>query len=110
MTLISGGKLPTDLIYNIFLSVLEVHNFSAVPTGDIIKILPSNIIKQRPTRMSTGATVNSVDEQLTQVYQLKHGSVQEMVPILRPLLPPTSHFAPHAPTNTLVFTDTGAQH
>ncbi len=106
VTLVSGGPLNAAQIYNVFLSVLEVHNFSAVQSGEVIKILPSNIIKQQatPTQYNEGRGGN--DAQITQVYQLKHASVQELVPILRPLLPPTSHFAAHAPTNTLVFTDT----
>ncbi len=108
VTLISGGKFPASRIYEVFLSVLEVHNFATVPSGDVIKIVPSNIVKQQPTPMSFGATAPSVDEQITQVYQLEFGSVQELVPILRPLLPPTSHFAAHASSNTLVFTDTAA--
>lgn len=108
VTVVSGEKLSADQIYDVFLSVLEVHNFSAVPSGSVIKILPSNIVKQRPTPIVRGKSERTVDEQITQVYQLKHSSVQEMVPILRPLLPPTSHFAAHAPTNTLVFTDTGS--
>jgi len=108
VTLVSGDKLSADQIYNIFLSVLEVHNFAAVPAGQVIKILPSNVVKQRPTPTAFTAVESPGDQQITQVYQLKFSSVQELVPILRPLLPPTSHFAPHAPTNTLVFTDTAA--
>ncbi len=108
VTVVSGKKMSTSEIYNVFLSVLEVHNFAAVPSGNVTKILPSNIVKQRPTPMSFDKEAPSSDAQVTQVYQLQHSSVQQLVPILRPLLPPTSHFAAHAPTNTLVFTDTGA--
>lgn len=108
VTVVSGKKMSTSEIYNVFLSVLEVHNFAAVPSGGVTKILPSNIVKQRPTPMSFDKEAPTSDAQVTQVYQLQHSSVQQLVPILRPLLPPTSHFAAHAPTNTLVFTDTGA--
>ena len=106
VTLVSGGPLNSNQIYDVFLSVLEVHNFSAVPAGSIIKIIPSNIVKQQPTPTQYRITTDSRDIQVTQVYQLKHASVQELIPILRPLLPPTSHFAAHAATNTLIFTDT----
>ena len=108
VTLVSGGPLSADEIYSVFLSVLEVHNFAAVPTGGIIKIVPSNIVKQRPTPTEYDEFVADGDQQITQVLRLKHASVQELLPILRPLLPPTSHFAAHAPTNTLVFTDTAS--
>ena len=108
VTLVSGGPLNADEIYSVFLSVLEVHNFAAVPAGDVIKILPSNIVKQSPTPMEFDVLSETDDRQITQVLRLKHASVQELLPILRPLLPPTSHFAAHAPTNTLVFTDTAS--
>ncbi len=108
ITLVSGGKLKADQVYDIFLSVLDVHNFAAVPSGGVIKILPNNLVKQTPTPTKYGETDDGNDSQITQVFSLKHSSVQEMVPILRPLLPPTSHFAAHAATNTLIFTDTAA--
>jgi len=108
VTVVSGGPLNTDQIYEVFLSVLAVHNFAAVPSGEVTKIIPNNIVKQEPTPTTYGETAPDGEDQITQVYKLKHASVQELVPILRPLLPPTSHFAAHAPSNTLVFTDTRA--
>jgi len=108
VTLVSGGPLDADEIYSVFLSVLEVHNFASIPSGDVIKIIPTNIVKQSPTPTEYAEPVESTDQQLTQVLRLKYASVQELLPILRPLLPPTSHFAAHAPTNTLVLTDTAS--
>lgn len=108
VTLVSGGPLDADEIYSVFLSVLEVHNFAAIPSGDVIKIIPTNIVKQSPTPTGFEGPGDTTDRQLTQVLRLKHASVQELLPILRPLLPPTSHFAAHAPTNTLVLTDTAS--
>ena len=61
-----------------------------------------------PTPTLYKDTARPSDQQITQIYSLQHSSVQELVPILRPLLPPTSHFAAHAGTNTLIFTDTAA--
>ncbi len=108
VTLVSGGPLNADEIYSVFLSVLEVHNFASIPSGDVIKIIPTNIVKQSPTPTEYTEPVEATDQQLTQVLRLKYASVQELLPILRPLLPPTSHFAAHAPTNTLVLTDTAS--
>jgi len=49
VTVVSGKKMSTTEIYNVFLSVLEVHNFAAVPSGNVTKILPSNIVKHSST-------------------------------------------------------------
>lgn len=33
-----------------FLSVLQGHNFSAMPSGEVTKITPNNIVKQESKR------------------------------------------------------------
>jgi len=108
VSVISGASLDPDQLYDVFLSILEVHNFATVDSGSVIKVLPSNVIKQRPTPTLFSPTEDSNDSQITQIIQLKHASVQELVPIIRPLIPPTSHFAPHVPSNSVVLTDTAA--
>lgn len=108
VSVISGASLNPDQLYDVFLSILEVHNFATVDSGTIIKVLPANVIKQRPTPTLFSPTEESNDAQITQIIQLEHASVQDMVAIVRPLIPATSHFAPHVPSNSVVITDTAA--
>jgi len=108
VSVISGATLSPEQLYDVFLSILEVHNFATVDSGSVIKVLPSNVIKQRPTPLLFSPTEDSNDAQITQIIQLKHAVVQDLVPIIRPLIPPTSHFAPHVPSNSVVITDTAA--
>jgi len=106
VSVVSGASLNPEELYDVFLSILEVHNFATVDSGSVIKVLPSNVIKQRPTPTLFSPTQQSNDEQVTQIVQLKHAPVSDLVPIIRPLIPPTSHFAPHIPSNSIVLTDT----
>lgn len=108
VTLVSGGGLPVDHLYDIFLSVLEVSNFAAVESGSVTKILPKNLIKQHPTPTSEFGSPADTDEHFTHIVTLEHASVSELLPILRPLLPPTAHIAPHVGSNTLILTGTGS--
>ncbi len=108
VSVVSGASLGPDDLYDVFLSVLEVHNFATVDSGQVIKVLPSNVIKQRPTPTLFSPTEDTNDAQITQIIQLKYAAVQDLVPIIRPLIPPTSHFAPHVPSNSVVITDTAA--
>lgn len=108
ITLVSGGGLPADQLYGIFLSVLEVSNFAAVESGSVTKILPKNLIKQHPTPTTTTGSPDNSDEHFTHIITLAHASVAELLPILRPLLPPTAHIAPHTGSNTLILTGTGS--
>ena len=108
VSVISGASLDPEQLYDVFLSILEVHNFATVDSGTVIKVLPSNVIKQRPTPTLFSPTEDTNDSQITQIIQLDHASVQDLVPIIRPLIPPSSHFAPHIGSNSVVVTDTAA--
>jgi len=108
VSVVSGATLNPDQLYEVFLSILEVHNYAAVDSGEIIKILPNNIVKQRPTPLLTAPNEDKSDAQITQIIQLKHAPVQDLTAIIRPLIPPTSHFAPHLPSNSVIITDTAA--
>lgn len=107
-TLVSGTPLDADQIYEVFLSVLDVHNLSAVPSGDVIKIVPSNIVRQQPTPTITSIDGLNRDEIVTYIYMVKNGSVQTILPIVQPLLPPTSYISAHAPSNSLIISGTAA--
>ncbi len=108
VTLVSGEELGPDQVYEVFLSVLDVHNIVAIEANGLVKLLPKAVAKQTPTPIKYGKTNTRGDTQITEVYQLKYGSVRDIVPVLKPLLPPTSHFAAHVPTNTIIITDTAA--
>ncbi len=107
-TLVSGTPLDADQIYEVFLSVLDVHNLSAVPSGDVIKIVPSNVVRQQPTPTITNIDGLNRDEIVTYIYAVKNGSVQTILPIVQPLLPPTSYISAHAPSNSLIISGTAA--
>ena len=108
VSVISGAALDPEQLYDVFLSILEVHNFATVDSGNVTKVLPSNVIKQRPTPTLFDPTQDNNDAQITQIITLEHAAVQDLVPIVRPLIPASSHFAPHEPSNSLVLTDTAA--
>ncbi len=109
VTLISGEELGPGQIYEVFLSVLDVHNIVAIEANGLVKLVPKAVAKQIPTPIRYGKKGGARgDTQITEVFQLKYGSVRDILPILKPLLPPTSHLAAHGPTNTIIITDTAA--
>jgi len=107
VTVISSKKLNPDEIYEAFLSVLQVHGFSAVPQGDLIKIVPDVNAKQSPVPAYEGSNSKS-DQLVTQVIKVENVPAAQLVPILRPLVPQQGHLAAYAATNTLIVTDRAA--
>ncbi len=100
VTIISSKPLNTKQLYQVFLAILDVHGFTAVETGEVIKILPDADAKHAGTP-SEGIG----EEVVTMVVEVKHIAAAQMVPILRPLVPPQGHLAAHAQTNTLIIAD-----
>lgn len=105
VTVISAHTLTPDAVYEVFLSVLQVHGYAAVPTGSVIKIVPAVNAKQGPLPLSSGAGEYPADELITKIIRLDHVPASQLVPILRPLVPQQGHLAAYNPTNTLIITD-----
>lgn len=102
VTVVSKSSMSEKEVYKLFLSVLNVHGFAAVPSGRVIKIVPSTTAKQDSIRKCRN--VNS-DEMVTCVVPIKNASAIELVPILRPLIPQYGHLAGVASANALIVTD-----
>ncbi|MGQ0799375.1 MAG: type II secretion system secretin GspD [Pseudomarimonas sp.] len=103
VTVISGQQMRADEVYELFQSVLRVHGYAAVPSGNVVKIVPEAIAAQ-----DGGASImtnSGVDELVTQVIEVKHVSAQELVTLLRPLMPQQGHMIAHGNSNSLLVTD-----
>ncbi|MFK8081032.1 MAG: type II secretion system secretin GspD [Granulosicoccus sp.] len=107
VTVISSTPLSADELYETFLSVLQVHGYAAVPSGDLVKIVPDVNAKQGPVPQYTDDDSSS-DQLVTQVIKVQNVPAAQLVPILRPLVPQQGHLAAYAATNTLIVTDRGS--
>lgn len=105
VTVISANTLTPEAVYEVFLSVLQVHGYAAVPSGSVIKIVPEVNAKQGSLPMSEDAEYFADDELVTKILRLDHVPAAQLVPILRPLVPQQGHLAAYNPTNTLIITD-----
>jgi len=105
VTVISANTLTSEEVYEVFLSVLQVHGYAAVPTGSVIKIVPEVNAKQGPLPLSGDKDSFAADELVTKIIRLEHVPASQLVPILRPLVPQQGHLAAYNPTNTLIVTD-----
>ena len=107
VTVVSSNPMSENEVYEVFLSILQVHGYAAVPVGNIIKIVPEVNAKQGPLPVVRGSK-NFGDELITKVITLDHVPAAQLVPILRPLVPQQGHLAAYNPTNTLIVTDHAA--
>ena len=109
VSVISSRPMDEREIYEVFLSILTVHGFAAIPDRNIIKIVPIDGAKQEsiPT-MDTQLPAGGSDQMVTRVIQVNNVAASQVVPILRPLIPPQGHLAAYGPTNVLIVSDKAA--
>ncbi len=107
VTLLSSSTMSPDAFYQAFLSILQVHGYVAITSGDLIKILPDATARQFAGPLGTSGK-SGPDDITTQVIQVKNVAATELVPILRPLIPQYGHMVAHSGSNMLIISDRAA--
>ena len=104
VTVVSTKALSATEVYELFLSVLQVHGYAAVPSGDIIKIVPNTTAKQSNLPL-VGENESGGEALVTRVIPVENSPVEELVPVLRPLVPQYGHLAAVGSANALIISD-----
>ena len=104
VTVVSTKALSAAEVYELFLSVLQVHGYAAVPSGDIIKIVPNTTAKQSNLPL-VGKNEAGGEALVTRVIPVENSPVEELVPVLRPLVPQYGHLAAVGSANALIISD-----
>jgi len=105
VTVISSRAMDSEEVYQVFLSILKVHGFAAVPSGSVIKVLPDVSAKQDSIPSVGDDAPGRGDEMVTRVVQVDNVAAAQLVPILRPLVPQQGHLAAYPSTNVLIMSD-----
>jgi general secretion pathway protein D len=108
VTLISNRPMSKGEVYQVFLSILEVHGYTAIPSGKAIKIVPDADAKHGALPAASARKPGKGDEAVTRVIQIEHVTAAQLVPILRPLVPPQGHLAAYPQSNVLIISDRSA--
>jgi general secretion pathway protein D len=108
ITVISQHEMDENEIFALFLSVLKVHQFSAVETDGIYKIEQLQTAKQDSVEVYTEGKKYSGDQLITRVIKVDNVDVSMLVPLLRSLIPQQGHMAMYKPTNVIVIHDSSA--
>jgi general secretion pathway protein D len=106
VTIISPSKISLSEAYKVFESVLEVHGYTTVKAGEVVKIIPSPDARSKSveTRLRQEAG-EAEDKVVTQLIPLKYADVAEIKRLFTPMVSKSSVVLAYSPTNTLIITD-----
>ena len=105
VSIVSADALSNKELYPVFLSMLQVAGYAAVPSGNVIKIIPIMDSRGESSDQLTPLNVPPRgDDLMVQVIPVRYGSAEQLVPVLRSLMPQWSTVSAYAPSNMLILT------
>jgi len=102
---ISSKPVNQSELYDLFLSILDVQGYTAVRSGQVIRIIPNKDARSSPVPLMEDEDTLDNDEYVTQVIRLDNISAAKLIPVLRPLVPQQAHMAAYAPSNAIIISD-----
>ncbi|MGA1869228.1 MAG: type II secretion system secretin GspD [bacterium] len=109
VTIISPSPIPIDEAYRVFESILEIKGFTAVPSGNTIKIVPARQAPERNIKMRTDPEITDGrqnDAIVTQLIPVENAKATQISKVIQPLIPKDSKMIIYEPTNTIILIDT----
>lgn len=104
VTVISERPMAPAELYETFLSILQVHGFAAVESGNITKIIPD--VDARATEQAVNPkNPSKTDDMVTEVVRLRFVPASPLLTVLRQIMPQQAALAVAQDSNALVITD-----
>jgi len=104
VTVLSSTPMNRDEIYDLFLAVLNVHGFVAIPGAEVTKIIQEVDARQSGSSLSELDSIPS-EQLMTRVIKVEHAVALELVPVLQPLVAEYGHIAGVGRANALIVSD-----
>ena len=109
VTVQTSGKISSDEVFGVLLTILDVNGLAAVRSGNLYRIIPREGAPQTQVKTVVGREVSAampLDEVVTQIVPLQFINAQDAATLLRPFVPAQGAVSAHRETNLLILTDT----
>ncbi len=107
ITIIAQEEVTIEEAYRAFLTALDMNELTVVPVGKFSKIVSSRDAPRMSLHTYGDKYAPSSDAYITRIHHLKYIKAQEVSNSLSSIVSPRMMVA-HAPTNSLIITDTGS--
>lgn len=109
ITVQTSKPIKTEDVFGIFESILEMNGLAAVKTGPFYKIVANTTARQKSLEiLLKGRDVNTLplgDKIAIHIVPLEYISINDITPIISPLLSPAGNITPYPKSNILLITD-----
>ena len=106
VTIISPSKISMTEAYKVFESVLEVHGYTTVKSGEVVKIIPSPDARSKSIKTMLREEASAPEDKVvTQLISLTYANPVEIKRLFTPMVSKSSVILAYPPTNILIVTD-----
>ena len=107
VTVLSPSPVTVEEAYKVFQSVLEVHGYTTIPSGNVTKITRTVDARHKDVPTSSKQAIQSKpgDNVITQIIPLEHANSSHVRKILVPMVSKQGLLVGYDPTDTLILTD-----
>ncbi len=102
VSVITNRELTDKELYDTFLSVLQVHGYAVIETGNITKVVPANIAKQETHPIIDNPGTEPSEKLVTRLVPINNVGALSIVSALRPLSR-NVQIQHHAESNSVVM-------
>jgi general secretion pathway protein D len=103
VSIVSTTPMSDRELYQAFLSMLQVSGYAAIPSGKVVKIIPNIEAKTQSPNPLFSLNPAKGDEMMVQVFPVHYVPAEQLVPVLRPLMPQWSNVSAYGPSNMLIL-------
>ncbi|SFL05044.1 secretin N-terminal domain-containing protein [Shimia haliotis] len=107
VTVLAPQGLAPDALYEVFLSVLELNRLTVVDGGSVARIVPMTVARELADGTSLPGDSAGFE---TRVIKIHHISLDEVITVIRPLLPAEAVITPVPGAGLLILSDRGKNH
>lgn len=106
LNLVAERSVPEDQALKTLQSALRMQGFALVQDHGVLKVVPEADAKLQgvPTYVGNAPQARG-DQIITQVFELRNESANNLLPVLRPLISPNNTVTAYPANNTIVVTD-----
>jgi general secretion pathway protein D len=111
VTVQTTGRIPSDEVFGVLLTILDVNGLSAVQSGNLYRVIPKEGATQSSVKTVVGKEPDlriPGDEIVTQIVPLQIMGATDALALLRPFVPQQGNLSAHRDTNLVMITDTAA--
>ncbi|MGJ8615513.1 MAG: type II secretion system secretin GspD [Sulfitobacter sp.] len=106
VTILAPKQLSPADLYDVFLNVLELNRLTIVTGNGADRIVPMNVARE----LSSGPRSGVPGDFQTRVIQVRNVPLNEIIEVVRPLLPAEAVITPVPRSNLLILSDRGKNH